>query len=373
MPSFQEVEEEYTLLTDPELPPNASPEATFLARSGQARATLKVPVKGTRKVVRPVTVIQEVDDWAEVEVPASRVVEVDGFRVDEVEDTKVVEIEEVQHYKLQPVPVGAPQIKDTHEVGRLANSRLSRTRGTDVFAADHPALDALELDSEPDFHGPAAGPSSASAAGFPRAGASQRGLPPVVGAPSFGATQSSLSASALARTSPFAVTAAASLGGSGKFAPASSFYRPNTGAEAASPFGQYDRTGYADPKNILPAGSFKKLANANGTAPGATGAGAGAGVAATPPELVQVPSLGVAVKNTHTRHTDGVGVYITKVERGSPAARAGLLENDLITAVQGQSTTTVDEFTFAVAKIPGPLVLQINRDGRRNLAVTLYR
>jgi len=360
---MQEVEEEYTVLTDPSLPPNATPEQIAAARSGLTRATLKVPRTLKRKVLKPVTVIKEVDDWAEVEVPGSKIVEVEGYRIDEVEDTKVVEVEEEQEYELRPVPVGTPWVRAEREVGRLAGSRLSRTRGTDVFAPDHPALDTVEPDNEPDTLGATAAvkppiviPSNSTIRN------------PSNGLPNLGATipSAGFSASGLLRT---ATQAGVIRTATGVNLPTRSFYRQHgeNGAATPPPYGQYDRTGYTDPKGILPAGSYKKLSAAS-----SKGFGPNSSLNADP-ELISLPVLGLTVKNTHTNHTDGTGVYITRVDYGGPASRAGLLENDLITTVQGQPTTTVDEFKYAISRIPGPLVLQINRDGRRNLAVTVYR
>jgi hypothetical protein len=367
VPSYQEVEEEYTVLTDPTLPPNADPSAVAEARAGIHRATLKVPVTRTRKVMKAVTVFQEVDDWAEVDVPASRVVECEGYRIDEVEDTKVVEVEEVQHYALQPVPVGPPSIAATQDLGRINNSRLARNRGAEVFAADHPAVAEVENDDEPDFA--AARSLAANAARVVRAPTGRAPAAPMAGATLNGANAaaaygSTFSASALARTSPFAgrpFTPSGTLN--------NSFYRQHAVPGAQTPVqhphcSQYDRTGYADPKNIVCAGSYKRLANADsstGQAPTAVSA------------IASVPVLGLYIKDTHTRHTEGNGVYVTKVDRGGPAQRAGLADNDLITSVQGQSVTTVEEFMLAVRKIPGPLVVQFNRDGRRSVVATLYR
>lgn len=84
-------------------------------------------------------------------------------------------------------------------------------------------------------------------------------------------------------------------------------------------------------------------------------------------------SLGLSVKNTHTRHTDGTGVLVTKVERGGPAARAGLQESDIITSVQNIPTSAVEEFASVLKNVSGPVALTVNRDGRRNVYLTLIR
>jgi serine protease Do len=60
------------------------------------------------------------------------------------------------------------------------------------------------------------------------------------------------------------------------------------------------------------------------------------------------------------------GVLVTRAERGTPAARAGLRKDDLITAVDGQPITSYVQFNRLIAgKAPGAKVaIQIMRDGR---------
>ncbi|MFL6212453.1 MAG: S1C family serine protease [Blastocatellia bacterium] len=60
------------------------------------------------------------------------------------------------------------------------------------------------------------------------------------------------------------------------------------------------------------------------------------------------------------------GVLVTRAERGTPAARAGLRKDDLITAVDGQTITSYVQFNRLIAvKAPGAKVaIQILRDGR---------
>jgi hypothetical protein len=76
--------------------------------------------------------------------------------------------------------------------------------------------------------------------------------------------------------------------------------------------------------------------------------------------------LGLSVKNTHTRHSDGTGVYLSRLIRGSPAAMAGLAENDIITSVNDRQTYTVEQFAAVVKSTSGSLKVKFNRDGRRN-------
>ena len=83
--------------------------------------------------------------------------------------------------------------------------------------------------------------------------------------------------------------------------------------------------------------------------------------------LEQLRAHGLSVDETHTRHTDGSGVAVTRIERGGAAARAGLQVSDIITAVQGRPTTCVAEFVALLQRAPGAVTLAVNRDGRRNL------
>lgn len=84
--------------------------------------------------------------------------------------------------------------------------------------------------------------------------------------------------------------------------------------------------------------------------------------------------LGLNVKNTHTRHSDGTGVLVTTVEHGGRAALAGLMENDIITSVNDVPTMTVEEFAEALQAAPeGRIKVYFNRDGRRNVFAFLER
>ena len=115
----------------------------------------------------------------------------------------------------------------------------------------------------------------------------------------------------------------------------------------------YANDSFTNPKFVRSAGDFqKKMAG-----PGHTDS----------------KSIGLTVKNTHTRHTDGTGVLVTRVEESSPAARAMLKAGDLVTSVANRPTSTVEQFREAVLANSGPITISVNRDGRRNVSVTLYR
>ena len=89
--------------------------------------------------------------------------------------------------------------------------------------------------------------------------------------------------------------------------------------------------------------------------------------------LEQLRAHGLGVDETHTRHTDGSGVVVTRIERGGAAARAGLQVSDIITAVQGRPTTCVAEFVALLQRAPGSVTLNVNRDGRRNLSLVFSK
>jgi len=63
---------------------------------------------------------------------------------------------------------------------------------------------------------------------------------------------------------------------------------------------------------------------------------------------------------------DSRGVRVVRAERATPAARAGLRKDDLITTVDGQSVTSAIQFNRIIAsKPPGTkVVIKIMRDGR---------
>jgi serine protease Do len=63
---------------------------------------------------------------------------------------------------------------------------------------------------------------------------------------------------------------------------------------------------------------------------------------------------------------DSKGIVVVRAERGTPAARAGLRQNDLITSVDQQTITSRVQFNRIVSsKVPGDKVaIKIMRDGR---------
>lgn len=104
-------------------------------------------------------------------------------------------------------------------------------------------------------------------------------------------------------------------------------------------------------------------------------AGQNLGIIATNSEAVREASggLGLKVRNTHTRHSDGTGVLVTMVEHGGRAALAGLKEMDIITSVNDIPTMSVEEFAEVLQRTEGELKIYFNRDGRRNVFCHLQR
>mmetsp|Transcript_27315 Transcript_27315/g.38639 ORF Transcript_27315/g.38639 Transcript_27315/m.38639 type:complete len:140 (+) Transcript_27315:42-461(+) len=119
---------------------------------------------------------------------------------------------------------------------------------------------------------------------------------------------------------------------------------------------------FADTSQLKGAGDFHKTAH---------GALAAEAVDQSARDLAL--SLGMGIKNTYTRHTDGTGVMVSHVNRGTPCAVAGLQEYDIITAVGGFTCTGVSEFGTLLSKAleSGPAEIRLNRDGRRNVVLSL--
>jgi S1-C subfamily serine protease len=58
------------------------------------------------------------------------------------------------------------------------------------------------------------------------------------------------------------------------------------------------------------------------------------------------------------------GVYISSVERGSKAARAGLQRGDIIRRVGRTNIENLDDFEEAIENGKGPYVLRVERNGQ---------
>lgn len=269
-----------------------------------------------------------------------QLVNVSGFRIDEVVDTKLVEVTEQQAFTVgqngQMIPAAAPQIINQAELGMIPNSRLGCTRGQEVFHPDHPELQGLDEESD--------------------------------------------SQSAQVTQSP-------------QYAPkqTDSFYKqappPRQDLDYNHPLvqsnpgmqpggmpinrGSYDRSGFGQPRNCRPSGAYHKGASythiprqEGGFAPLSD---------AKYGQWTDAHSCGLTVKDTTTRHTDSCGVMVASVYHGSPAAKAGVQIQDIITMVNGQKVDTVLEFTDVLQNASGDLLFILNRDGRRNVAVPVYR
>jgi hypothetical protein len=312
VPVKQLVEEEYTEFEEREA---IREKEIWVKKIVPEKYIERVPVKKVRQVEKMGTEMREIEEWVEMDVPTSRVVEVDGYRVDDVEDTKMVEVEEVQEMEAVWQPRGDACVTRTRELGRVPGSHLARSQGQVVHDPNAEGLEQLDQDSNPEG-------SLSGTQPVPVRSSSQRGL---------------------------------YAGGGGErpnsFYRASADYRPNS----RDPNDVFSAETYTDPRFIRAAGDFHSTAGHN------------------LPQQSRPGSLGLSVKNTHTRHTNGSGCQITKIDHGGAAARAGLLQNDIITAVNGQPTNTVHEFARAVGNVSGPVVVTANRDGRRNVVFTIAR
>ena len=67
----------------------------------------------------------------------------------------------------------------------------------------------------------------------------------------------------------------------------------------------------------------------------------------------------------HPRHGAVEGVLAARVESGSPAARNGLRQGDIVVAVNRTEVSTVYEFAEAVRASKPALALSVLRDGMR--------
>jgi hypothetical protein len=316
VPSFEMVDEEYTEFEEREA---EREKEVWVKQIVMEKYIEKVPITKVRQVKRPTTVIQEIEEMQTVQVPGSKTIQVDGFRIDEVEDRKMVEVEEFEEFEYRPVATGRKQLHRTRELGRVPGNHISRRVGNQVidndFCAPNGELDQVDIDSNPGIS-----------------------INPAIQYQAQQAPQQQMRAS-------------------------NSFYRSSNsglpivgqGPQPGDAQASYANDSFTDTAFVRAAGDYQKKA------------------AEEPTSASDSRGIGMTVKNTHTRHTDGTGVLVTKVERSSPAARSGLCEGDLITSVANRPTSTVEQFREALTQIPGPVTLTVNRDGRRNVALTMYR
>ncbi len=95
-------------------------------------------------------------------------------------------------------------------------------------------------------------------------------------------------------------------------------------------------------------------------------------------ESVERPRLGVAVAPAHVarrlRRSVGLperdGVLVRGVDEGSPAARAGIVEGDLIVELAGKSVSDADELLEAIASASGTYEVRIVR-GSEDRTITV--
>jgi S1-C subfamily serine protease len=95
-------------------------------------------------------------------------------------------------------------------------------------------------------------------------------------------------------------------------------------------------------------------------------------------ESVERPRLGVAIAPAHVarrlRRSVGLperdGLLVREVEEGSPAARAGIAQGDLIVEVAGTPAAEVDALVEAIASAGTPYEVRIVR-GTEERSVTV--
>jgi S1-C subfamily serine protease len=70
--------------------------------------------------------------------------------------------------------------------------------------------------------------------------------------------------------------------------------------------------------------------------------------------------------------TNGLGIYVQSVTGGGPAAKAGVVADDVIVSVNGQSTATVDEFTSVVSELKPGRTVTLGIDTQRGKRKTVH-
>jgi serine protease Do len=82
------------------------------------------------------------------------------------------------------------------------------------------------------------------------------------------------------------------------------------------------------------------------------------------------PRLGIKAQDTE----EGKGVKVVEVDEDSPAAKAGLKEDDLITSFEGKDVNSAEELAKASreSKDKSPLKVQVKRNGKsQNLEIKI--
>lgn len=87
---------------------------------------------------------------------------------------------------------------------------------------------------------------------------------------------------------------------------------------------------------------------------------------------VERPWLGLVVSEAISHHPEG-GVQISDLADGGPAAKAGLLEGDLILQVEGRPIVSASDLIHRVAqhRVGTTLHLTIHRDGQRRMVAVV--
>jgi hypothetical protein len=145
VPSFKYVDQEYTDIEDREM---TREKVVWVKKVVPEKYVGKVEVRKTRKVKVPTTLVKEVQEFVDVQVPTTKLVEETGWRVDRVQDRKLMEVEEHRKYRLVPEPTGEVHVAGTRDLGRTKGRHLSRQVG-DVYGREEDCA-SVSCDSQSD-------------------------------------------------------------------------------------------------------------------------------------------------------------------------------------------------------------------------------
>lgn len=394
VPSYRIVDEEYVDWEEREA---VRDKEIWVKQIVQEKYVEKVPVKRTRQVRVPHKDIQEVEELEEVEVNTTKAVSMPGYRIDEVQDSKLVEVEEKEKMEWHPNPTGDHTLTKTVEGDVVDGPHYARRVGAEHYARGDPLVSHLPVDTQrsdaynqsaqhtssrnfpshaphPGLHGRGQyqqyheGPYSntgdrrpqrpQSAGGNNAQGAMQRTRPMSASfyrKPGMQTTQQLSEPRTLNASQPMEPTEE----------PRTSNGSYGWETSYTSSHGWCDGPQQEDPRMRSSAGEYSSKKYP----------GMERGQKLQSYGDKKSKGLGMSVKTTATAHTNSYGVVVTKVQRNSVAAKAGLRENDIIVECQGRSTTTIEDLGSAIqsAGDGAAICLFVNRDGRKGQQIVVYR